>query len=54
MTNAIKKFVMKYSATISAIIIFFAPSISQECRLLWYQPMEPEGLDEFVASNRNE
>ncbi len=37
---------------ISSIVTAVAPIISGECEVLWYQEIEPEGLDDFVSSKR--
>ena len=31
-----------------SIAILLAPIISDSCRIIWYQPEEPEGFKDFV------
>ena len=31
-------------------VLDFSPYILNECRIIWYQPLEPEGFEDFVNS----
>ena len=48
MTERLKHLLLSYSAVVTAVVAFVAPFISQDCKILWYQPVEPEGLDDFA------
>lgn len=47
MADRLRVFIAKHAVILTALVAFVAPLISQECMGLWYQPVEPEGLDEF-------
>jgi len=35
---------------LSGIVTLIAPIVANECRYLWYQDTEPEGLSEFIKT----
>lgn len=43
-----KKFLKKYGAIICMIAVAVAPMASEFCRVKYYQPKEPEGLDKLL------
>lgn len=47
MAERLRVFIAKHAAIFTALVAFVAPLISQECMGLWYQDVEPDGLDEF-------
>ena len=50
-TNVIEvneKFLKKYGAIICMIAVAVAPMASEFCRVKYYQPKEPEGLDKLL------
>ncbi len=54
MINKLKVMILSHAAFVCAIVTFIAPLISQDCQTLWYQSVEPEGLDEYaIKSNHN-
>ena len=48
MINKFKMMILSQAASVCALVAFIAPLISQDCQGLWYQSVEPEGLDEFT------
>ena len=48
MISKIKMIILSQAASVCALVVFIAPLISQDCQGLWYQPVEPEGLDESI------
>ncbi len=47
MISKIKMMILSRAASVCALVAFIAPLISQDCQGLWYQPVEPEGLEKF-------
>ena len=43
-----EKFLKKYGAIICMIAVAVAPMASEFCRVKYYQPKEPEGLDKLL------
>ncbi len=48
MKNKIISFIQKHGTTFCALAVMTAPVISKSCRVIWYQPEEPEGLKAFA------
>lgn len=45
---SLRKILVKYGNVLCALAVLVAPMAARTCRLLYYEPKEPEGLDEFV------
>lgn len=48
-----KRFLVKHAPLVTALVMMVATSASNYCRCMWYQPKEPDDLDEFVKSARH-
>lgn len=54
MISRIKMLILSHATSVCALVALVAPLISQDCQGLWYQSVEPEGLDEYaIKSNHN-
>ena len=51
MEEKIKNILLSHAALVTAIVSLVAPVISQSCKMLWYQPVEPDGLEEFATKH---
>lgn len=49
----ISKFITKYGAKICTVAVFAAAASTSTCRVSWYQPKEPEGLEKFMQEKIN-
>lgn len=49
----IKRFLAKRASLVTALVMVVATSSANFCRCMWYQPKEPDGLDEFVKRERH-
>ena len=54
MRNAVKKILLKYGSLFCAVSLTIVPYISEKCRIIWYQPKEPDGFEEFIGNVRGE
>lgn len=36
-----------------AIVPFIATVASQNCQIMWYQEVEPDGLDDYVVNRKH-
>lgn len=48
MISRIKMLILSHAVSVCALVALVAPLISQDCQGLWFQQVEPEGLDEFA------
>ena len=48
MISRIKMLILSHATSVCALVALVAPLISQDCQGLWYQSVEPEGLEEFA------
>ena len=54
MKRKIKRFIIQNGTKICAFVAAVASIAPRTCRNQWYQPDEPEGIEEFFAKKRNE
>lgn len=42
----------KGSMLLKGLVKRMAPFIYQECRIIWYQPKEPNGIEEYLKRKK--
>lgn len=53
MKDKLLKTICKHGAQLRALAMFIAPLVSGVCWSKYYQPVEPEGLTDFVEKSKN-
>lgn len=48
----VNKKMLNFSRYICSIVLLIAPVTMYSCRLFFYQPMEPEGLERFILEHK--
>lgn len=49
----IYRFISKHGSILCALAILVAPIACEQCRVLFYEPVEPKGLDMFIKEHKN-
>lgn len=47
-----ERFLVKKASIVTALVKVVAASSSDFCRCMWYQPKEPDGLEEFAKRRK--
>ena len=53
MRAKIYRFISKHGSILCALAILVAPIACEQCRVLFYEPVEPKGLDMFIKEHKN-
>lgn len=53
MKDTLLKIICRYGTQFCAMAMFIAPLASEACRGKYYQPVEPEGLTDFVEKSKH-
>jgi cyclic lactone autoinducer peptide len=48
----VKKFTYKAANVLCAFAVLIAPIAGRACRILFYEPEKPEGLDDFISKHK--
>lgn len=48
----VKKFIYKAANVLCAFAVLIAPIAGRACRILFYEPEKPEGLDDFISKHK--
>ena len=48
-----RSFISKHGSILCALAILVAPIACEQCRVLFYEPVEPKGLDMFIKEHKN-
>lgn len=47
-----KKFTYKASSVLCTLVVLIAPVAGRACRILFYEPEKPEGLEDFISKHK--
>lgn len=53
MRAKIYRFISKHGSILCALATLVAPIACKQCRVLFYEPVEPKGLDMFIKKHKN-
>lgn len=53
MRAKIYRFISKHGSILCALAILVATIACEQCRVLFYEPVEPKGLDMFIKEHKN-